>query len=234
MTNETTPRHIGVIMDGNRRWAKAQGESKFYGYEHGYKKLIELLAWCLEANIEFLTVYAFSTENFKRDTADFEYIYDLISTFFTDCADYCIANSVVFRFIGRGELINNDLTDRLHRINEHTISPNLTVQIAFGYGGRDEITRAMQSVSEEILSGKYKPSDIDEKFVGKHLDTRGVPDVDMIIRTGNANRLSNFLLWQAHYADIYFLDKMWPALSKEEFMSLVETCKSNRKAEYGS
>ena len=154
--------------------------------------------------------------------------------FFTDCANYCITNSIIFRFIGRSDLISDGLKDQLSRINEHSLSPRLTVQIAFGYGGRDEITRAMRSVSEEILSGQYKPSDIDEKLVGEHLDTCGVPDVDMIIRTGNANRLSNFLLWQAHYADIYFLDKMWPALSKEEFMFLVDTCKTNRKAEYGS
>jgi undecaprenyl diphosphate synthase len=226
--------HIGVIMDGNRRWAKAQNQSKFYGYEQGFNKFVEMLDWCLDEGVGYLTVYTFSTENFKRDREDFKYIYDLILHFFEKSFDYCTKNSIVFRFIGRSDLIQDDLKLSMERINNISESPNLTVQIAFGYGGRDEMVRAMKKVAGDCISGELSLSEIDEGLVNRYLDTQGVPDADMIIRTGNANRLSNFLLWQSNYSEICFSKTMWPAFTREEFNGFINNCIRNRKTEYGS
>lgn len=227
-------RHIGVIMDGNRRWATEQGQSKFYGYENGFKKFIQLIGWCLDAKTEFLTVYAFSTENLKRNEEDFKYIYDLILNFFKDSVDFCSSNEIVFKFIGRTDLIGEDLENSVAHVNSLTSKSKLSVQIAFGYGGRDEMVRAMRSIAEDVSLGKLGILDINEVSADSYLDTSGIPDVDMIIRTGKANRLSNFLLWQSHYAEIYFLDSMWPTFSRDDFDLLIEKCLENKKIEYGA
>jgi len=233
MSDNSLVRHIGVIMDGNRRWAKQHGQSSFYGYDYGFKKFFQLLGWCLDSNIEFLTVYTFSTENMKRDREDFKYIYNLILDFFEDNLAYCSNNKIAFKFIGRSDLIGDDLNDRVAHINALSPNPSLSVQIAFGYGGRDELVRAMQSVANDVSAGRLNAAEINELSLDNYLDTCGVPDADMIIRTGKANRLSNFLLWQSHYAEIYFLDSMWPAFSKIDFESLIKKCKENKKSEYG-
>jgi undecaprenyl diphosphate synthase len=233
MNNLPSVRHIGVIMDGNRRWASLQGESKFFGYKKGFMKFIELIGWCLSSNIKFLTVFAFSTENFKRNNEDFKFIYSLIDNFFEESVDYCSENRIIFEFVGRKDLIGDGLKSKVNKINLFSPRPNLSVQIAFGYGGRDEIVRAIRLIADDVALGKVQSSDIDEKFVGGFLDTSGIPDIDMIIRTGNAKRLSNFLLWQSHYSEIYFVEEMWPAFTKEEFDFLVNESLVSKKVDYG-
>lgn len=215
-----TLKHLGVIMDGNRRWAKLNGLQSFQGHDKGADMFVNICDWCKHANIDYLTVYAFSTENWKRSQIEVQHIFSLLERFFIAKIDYCIENGIRFRIIGERThfdektlSIIEDVETRTHYCN------NLNVQIALSYGGRDEIIRAVKKLAEDIISNKRTVQEISEDIFASYLDTVGIPDVDLVIRTGGAEnrRLSNFLPWQTVYSELYFSELLWPEFSKEEF-----------------
>ena len=199
-------RHLAVIMDGNGRWAKARRLPRLMGHRAGADALDRVMHWCKEAGIEYLTVYAFSTENWKRSKDEVSGLMKLLSHFIHAKEKELVANGVRFRVIGRREDLSKKLQKEIAALEERTAGGAFTLVVALSYGSRDEIVRAAM---------KFKGS-TEEEFAAC-LDTAGIPDPDLIIRTSGELRLSNFLMWQAAYSEFYFTDKYWPDFDKAEF-----------------
>ena len=199
-------RHLAVIMDGNGRWAKARRLPRLMGHRAGADALDRVMHWCKEAGIEYLTVYAFSTENWKRSKDEVSGLMKLLSHFIHAKEKELVANGVRFRVIGRREDLSKKLQKEISALEEKTAGGAFTLVVALSYGSRDEIVRAAM---------KFKGS-TEEEFAAC-LDTAGMPDPDLIIRTSGELRLSNFLMWQAAYSEFYFTDKYWPDFDKAEF-----------------
>lgn len=212
-------RHLGVIMDGNRRWArKHMLASVMKGHEKGVDTFIDTCKWCQEAGISYLTVYAFSTENWKRSQEEVTSLFRLMGKFFLNEVGTCIERDIRMVIIGDRSRLTPEDRETVRRTEEMTAHcRSLTVQVAISYGGRDEILRAVKAYSEDVLAGKRHNEDLTEEVFGEYLDTRGVPDVDMVIRTGGNRRLSNFLPWQTTYAELWFTDVLWPDFSEKDF-----------------
>ena len=217
-------RHLGVIMDGNRRWArKHMFASVMRGHEAGVDTFIDLCEWCENAGIPYLTVYAFSTENWKRSQEEVGDLFRLMRRFFVDEIGRCIEKGVRVVVIGNLGLLSEE--DRqvirdAEKVTEHC--EKLYLQIALSYGGRDEIVRAVRSFAEDLTEGRITAEELTEERFGEYLDTRGVPDMDLVIRTGGEQRLSNFFPWQTTYADLYFTDTLWPDFSEKELSKALE------------
>lgn len=215
-----TIRHIGVIMDGNRRWARQNGLQSFQGHDRGADVFVETCDWCIHTDIEYLTVYAFSTENWKRTQTEVMHIFGLLEQFFREKISYCIQNEIKVRVIGERARFDKKTLAIIEDVEERTkICKKLNVQIALSYGGRDEIIRAVKKLAEDVLSGRCMLDEISEETFAAYLDTAGIPDVDLVIRTGGAEnrRLSNFLPWQTVYSELFFSELLWPEFSNEEF-----------------
>ncbi len=215
---EKKVRHLGVIMDGNRRWAKKHMfASVMRGHEAGVDTFVDLCEWCENADIPYLTVYAFSTENWKRSQEEVSDLFRLMRRFFVDEIGRCIEKGVKVVAIGNFDRLSAE--DRqvirdAERVTAHCTK--LYLQIALSYGGRDEIVRAAGKLAEDLSAGKISRDGISEELFASYLDTRGVPDMDLVIRTGGEQRLSNFFPWQTTYADLYFTDTLWPDFTEEE------------------
>lgn len=202
----SAPRHVAVIMDGNGRWAKAKGLPRLMGHRAGADALDRVMHYCRDAGVEFLTVYAFSTENWKRSTEEVSGLMKLLSSFIHKKEKELVGNDIRFRVIGRRTDLSEKLQKEIAALEEKTSGGSFTLVVALSYGGRDEIIRAaakFQGGTEEDFSAL--------------LDTAGMPDPDLLIRTSGELRLSNFLLWQAAYAEFYFTDVLWPDFGREEF-----------------
>ncbi len=202
----SAPRHVAVIMDGNGRWAKAKGLPRLMGHRAGADALDRVMHYCRDAGVEFLTVYAFSTENWKRSTEEVSGLMKLLSSFIHKKEKELVGNGIRFRVIGRRTDLSEKLQKEIAALEEKTAGGSFTLVVALSYGGRDEILRAaakFQGGTEEDFSAL--------------LDTAGIPDPDLIVRTSGELRLSNFLLWQAAYAEFYFTDVLWPDFGREEF-----------------
>lgn len=212
----THPRHIAIIMDGNGRWAQARHLPRLAGHRAGAEALDRAMHLCRDAGVEFLTVYAFSTENWRRSKAEVSGLMALLSTYIANKADELVANSVRFRVIGR----RGDLSARLQReiaaLEERTRDGAFTLVVALSYGGRDEIVRAAGRLVQARMSSGDSAAVTEEEF-GALLDTAGIPDPDLIVRSSGELRLSNFLLWQAAYAEFFFTQTLWPDFGKEDF-----------------
>jgi undecaprenyl diphosphate synthase len=208
-------KHVAIIMDGNRRWAAERGLPKFFGHTEGAKNLEQIVRAAMKAKLECLTLYALSTENFKnRSGEELEHLFSLFEKLI-DYQTFFLENNLRFNTIGKVEELPERVQKSLADFREKTKEKSgLVVTIAVNYGGRDEIVRAVKK-----LSGA---KEISERFFSECLDTTGLPDVDLVIRTGGDKRLSNFLLWQAAYAELYFTDIKWPAFSGEDFRSAVD------------
>lgn len=206
----SAPRHIAVIMDGNGRWAKARMLPRLAGHRAGADALDRVMHLCKDAGVEFLTVYAFSTENWKRSKEEVGGLMTLLSTYIHSKERELVSNGVRFRVIGR----RTDLSEKLQReialLEERTAAGTFTLVVALSYGGRDEIVRACQRA---VAAGGCAS----EEDFAKFLDTSDIPDPDLIIRTSGEQRLSNFLLWQAAYAEFYFTSVLWPDFDRGEF-----------------
>lgn len=213
-------KHIAIILDGNRRYAEKIGIPKFKGHEKGYDKIKELLTWCMELGIEEVTLYCLSTENFKRDKGEINYLFNLfrnqIGEFKKDKTIH--ENKVKISFIGRLSLFPEDMQKSMKEIMETTKDyGNYKLNLALAYGGRAEIIDAIKKIIEEGIKC------IDEETIKKNLY---IPDdVDVLIRPGGEKRLSNFLLWQNSYAELFFLDKLWPEFEKEDLIAIIEEFK---------
>ncbi|HCC08281.1 MAG TPA: isoprenyl transferase [Clostridiales bacterium] len=221
------PEHIGIIMDGNRRWAKKNGFSKIKGHREGANTLKILVENASKLGIKYLTVYAFSTENWKREENEVNEIMNLLREFLIECERKYTKEDYVVGFIGDSSALTQDIQDRMRRVSEKTKDKKgLHLYIAINYGGRDEIIRAVRKMVE---SGT-KELEITEKRLSEYLDTSGVPDPELIIRTSGEMRISNFLTWQSVYSEFYFSDKYWPDFSIDDFkLAILDFQNRNRR-----
>jgi len=212
-------------MDGNRRWARKHALDIIRGHDNGAKTFGNLCEWCIDSGIPFLTVYAFSTENWKRTEREVRHIFSLMEKYFLEEKVNCVQKGIRIKIIGeRGRFDARVLSiiEDVERTTAHCTK--LTVQVALGYGGRDEIVRAAKKIATKAASGSINKDYITEDFFAANLDTAGTPDIDLVIRTGGAEnrRLSNFLPWQTVYAELFFSDLLWPDFCEEEYRRALE------------
>lgn len=217
------PRHVAIILDGNGRWAKAKGMPRTYGHVKGCDNLEKICTVAKELGIKYLTVYAFSTENWKRSREEVDGLMKLFRNYMKKCIKISRDNKMRVRVIGDPRAFDQDLQDRIRELEEYSSQfDELHFQIALNYGSRDEITRAVRHMAEDVKKGNLDPESITEDTVSDYLDTRGLPDPDLLIRTSGEERLSNFLMWQLAYTEFYFTDVPWPDFTKEELAKAIE------------
>ena len=227
------PAHIAIILDGNGRWAKAKGMPRNYGHAQGSKNVERICEEAYRMGVKYLTVYAFSTENWNRPKDEVDALMKLLRNYMKTCLKTAAKNDMKVRVIGDKTGLDEDIRNRIAELEEATkYNGGLNFQIALNYGSRDEIVRAVRRVSEDVKEGKVKPEDIDEKMFETYLDTHGIPDPDLMIRTSGELRLSNYLLWQLAYTEFYFTDIPWPDFTKEELSKAIEQY-NRRDRRYG-
>ncbi|MEA2060230.1 MAG: isoprenyl transferase [Thermodesulfobacteriota bacterium] len=220
--SDILPRHVAVIMDGNGRWAKKKMMNRIRGHEKGTDTVRAIVNACCEIGIEYLTLYAFSTENWDRPQTEVSALMRLLKKFSISERAEFIEKNIRLDVIGQKERLPEDVRTELDITMDKTRhNTRLAVNLALSYGGREEITRAAVLLAKDIASGRLMPEKICEKDLSGHLYTKGMPDPDILIRTSGEMRLSNFLLWQAAYAEIFFTDTLWPDFTKNEFIDIL-------------
>jgi len=219
----TAPRHVAIILDGNGRWAKKRMLPRNAGHVAGSKNVEKICRAAWEMGIEYVTMYAFSTENWSRPAAEVEALMKLLYQYLSDCLKTSKKNNMQVRVIGDISRLAPDLQDRIRELEEFSaVNTGLHFQVALNYGSRDEIVRGMRRLAADVAAGVLVPEAIDEAVIGKYLDTRDIPDPDLLIRTSGEQRLSNYLLWQMAYTEFYFTDVLWPDFNKDELKKAVE------------
>ncbi len=227
------PQHVAIILDGNGRWAKAKGMPRNYGHAQGSKNVERICEDAYKMGIKYLTVYAFSTENWNRPKEEVDALMKLLRNYMKTCLKTAEKNDMKIRVIGDKTKLDDDIRSRITELEEATKdNGGLNFQIAINYGSRDEITRAMRNLAKDCVEGKVNPENIDESVIESYLDTHGIPDPDLMIRTSGEQRLSNYLLWQLAYTEFYFTDVPWPDFSKEELLKAIEQY-NKRDRRYG-
>ncbi|HVL49569.1 MAG TPA: polyprenyl diphosphate synthase [Candidatus Thermoplasmatota archaeon] len=232
---DPVPRHVAIIMDGNRRFAKVAGLDPLLGHEIGRDTLEKVLDWCLEVDVKVLTVYAFSTENFARAPEEVEKLMDLFETNFRKMADDARVHKhrIQVRAIGQTDTLPARVQAAIRYAEEKTAGYDAyRYNIAIAYGGRQEILRAVKAIAADAEAGRLRPDDVDEALISKYLYTGDLPDPDLILRTSGEERISNFLLWQLAYSELYFTDVYWPGFRKVDFLRAIRTYQQ-RKRRYG-
>lgn len=229
------PAHIAIIMDGNGRWAKARGMSRVRGHNQGAEALKRVLEACeARPHITHLTLYAFSTENWKRSPDEVADLMNLLRHYVKREAKAMHKRGVRLQFIGQREALAADIRDDLAAVEALTqANSKLTLTIALSYGARQEIAHAMRAIAEKVAAGTLPPASIDEATISAHLHTHHMPDPDLLIRTGGEERLSNFLLWQSAYTELYFTDVLWPDFGSDELDAAIHTF-SQRERRFGA
>lgn len=224
MDNELKmPRHVAIILDGNGRWAKAKGMPRNYGHVQGAKTVEVICEEAYKMGIQYLTVYAFSTENWNRPRDEVDSLMKLLRNYMKTCLQTAKKNRMCVRILGEKSRLDGDIRTRIAELEEATKNNDgLHFQIAINYGGRDELIRAGRKIGQRIAAGELKPEEITEDTVADALDTAGIPEPDLLIRTCGEQRISNFLLWQLAYTEFYFTPVAWPDFSKEELVKAVE------------
>lgn len=216
------PRHVAIIMDGNGRWATQRGRPRLFGHHAGAKRVREIVQACPDVGVKYLTIFAFSTENWKRTQSEVAGLMSLFRRYIQKEARALHAENVQVRFIGDRVKLDKKLVtlmDELEALTSGCTGVNLT--IAINYGGRDEVARATKRLAQDVAAGKLSPDDVNEETLPKYLDTCVLPDPDLVIRTSGEARISNFLLWQSAYAEYEFVDTLWPDFCASEFSSLI-------------
>lgn len=218
-----TPEHVAIIMDGNGRWATNRGWPRLVGHRRGAERVREIVRACPDLGVKWLTLYAFSTENWKRSTEEVIGLMALFSRYIEREADRLATNGVRLRFIGDRTRLEPRLQTLMAGIEART-APNTTLNltIAINYGGRDEIRRTIQTLAAQVAAGTLGPQGIDETIITAALDTHGMPDPDLVIRTSGETRVSNFLLWQAAYAEYEFTQTLWPDFTAQEMARILD------------
>ena len=225
------PAHIAIIMDGNGRWAKKRGMPRTFGHSQGAKVVEQILEDADHIGVKYLTVYAFSTENWSRPQTEVKALMNLLRRYMKTSLVKCAKNNVRVRVIGDKSMLDQDLQDSIADLERDTAAnTGIGFQIAINYGGRDEIVRAIKRACGEGLL--TDPAAITEDMINGHLDTAGIPDPDLLIRTCGEQRISNFLLWQLAYSEFYFTDKAWPEFDKAELEKAIEAY-NHRERRYG-
>ena len=227
------PKHVAIILDGNGRWAKSKGMPRNYGHVQGAKTVEVICEEAYKMGIKYLTVYAFSTENWNRPKDEVDALMKLLRNYMKTCLTTARKNRMCVRVIGDKTGLDEDIRLRIAELEETTKdNDGLHFQIAINYGGRDEITRAVRLLSAKAAAGEISPEAITEQMISDTLDTHGIPEPDLLIRTCNELRISNFLLWQLAYTEFYFTEVAWPDFSKEELLKAVEAY-NHRDRRYG-
>lgn len=217
------PQHIAIILDGNGRWAKKKGMPRNYGHAQGSKNVERICEDAYKLGVKYLTVYAFSTENWKRPKDEVEALMNLLRNYMKTCLKTAEKNRMRVRVIGDKTALAEDIQKRIAELEEATKNNDgLNFQIALNYGSRDEMVRAMKQMCKDCKDGAIEIEQIDEALFEKYLDTSDIPDPDLMIRTSGEQRLSNYLLWQLAYSEFYFTDVLWPDFSKEELVKAIE------------
>ena len=212
------PNHVAIILDGNGRWAKKKGMPRTYGHVKGCENLEKICSVAKELGVKYLTVYAFSTENWKRSKEEVDALMKLFRNYMKKCIKISRDNKMQVRVIGDPTAFDPDLQEKIKELEEYSSQyDELYFQIALNYGSRDEIKRAVQKMAEDVKAEKLDPEEISERTISDYLDTKGLPDPDLLIRTSGEERLSNFLMWQLAYTEFYFTDVAWPDFNKAEF-----------------
>ena len=227
------PNHVAIILDGTGRWARAKGMPRNYGHVQGAKTVEVICEEAYKMGIQYLTVYAFSTENWNRPQDEVDALMKLLRNYMKNCLKTAEKNRMCVRVIGDKTRLDEDIRKRIEELEEATKNNDgLHFQIAINYGGRDEILRAMKNLTKDIQTGKVNEQDVTEALLDSYLDTHDIPDPDLLIRTCNEQRISNFLLWQLAYTEFYFTPVAWPDFSKEELEKAVDAY-NHRNRKYG-
>ena len=219
----SVPQHVAIILDGNGRWAKSKGMPRNYGHAQGSKNVERICEEAWRLGIKYLTVYAFSTENWNRPQDEVDALMNLLRRYMKTCLTTASKNDMKVRVIGDITRLDEDIRSRILELEEATKNNGgLNFQIAINYGSRDELVRGIRRLAQDCVDNKQDPAEITEAVIERYLDTHGIPDPDLLIRTSGEQRLSNFLLWQLAYTEIYFTDVHWPAFTKEELIKAIE------------
>ncbi len=220
---EKIPQHVAIIMDGNGRWAKRQGLPRIKGHETGVKRVEEIIRVARTRGIRYLTLYAFSKENWRRPQEEVSFLMNLLLTYLDSKLRELKENNVIFNAIGELRDLPGKIQEKIMAaVADTRTNTGLTVTFAFSYSSRLEITEACRKIAGKVLRGEIHPEDISEAMISEHLYTAGLPDPDLLIRTSGELRVSNFLLWQISYAELYVTEKFWPEFTPEEFSKALE------------
>ena len=225
------PEHIGIIMDGNGRWAKKRGLPRSAGHTAGAQTFRKIARYCSDIGIKYLTVYAFSTENWRRPSDEVDALMRLFKDYLQEAIRDFKDDSIVLKFIGDRSAFSPELLSLMNENEEESCDRDgMVLNIAMNYGGRAELVTAIREMANEVKDGSLSPEDISEELVSQHLYTKGQPDPDLFIRPRGENRTSNFLLWQSAYAEYVIMDVLWPDFTKEDLnQALIEFAKRNRR-----
>ena len=229
--NAPLPQHIAIILDGNGRWAKKRGLPRTAGHQEGAMNVREITKLCANIGIKALSVYAFSTENWKRPDEEVKFLMKLPIKFFNEFAPELVENNIRLKVIGNVEELPIDLQQKVLEISELTKNnTKMTLTIALNYGSQDEIKQAVQAIATEVKNGQLNVEDINEDVIDQHLMTSDLPPLDLMIRTSGELRISNYLLWQLAYAELYFTSIAWPDFKEEQlYEALLDYQKRNRR-----
>ena len=227
------PTHIAIILDGNGRWAKAKGLPRKAGHVQGAKNVEKICEEAYKLGVQYLTVYAFSTENWNRPQDEVDALMQLLRNYMKTCLKTAEKNNMCVRVIGDKSRLAEDIKASIAELEEASKNnTGLHFQIALNYGSRDEITRAVKSVAGKVAAGELSAEDVTEEVIANELDTAGIPDPDLMIRTSGEQRISNYLLWQLAYAEFYFTPVPWPDFTKDELVKAIEAYEQ-RDRRYG-
>lgn len=234
MEEKKLPQHIAIIMDGNRRWARSKKLPIKMGHKEGANTLEKIVRYANKIGIKYITVYAFSTENWKREKEEVDSLMALLKYYLEDFASKADSENIKVNVIGNLKQLSEDLQNSIEKVISKTSSNTGTVfSIALNYGGRDEIVNAVKEIANKVKEDKINIEDIDEKLISNSLYTKNIPDPDLMIRTSGEIRTSNFLPWQLVYSEFLFLDKLWPDFSETDLDEAIEVY-SNRNRKFGA
>ena len=220
---EKVPQHIAIIMDGNGRWAKAQGKDRSYGHQEGVVSVRRVVEAATTIGLKYLTVYTFSTENWNRPEGEVAALMKLLESYLKNCIKTADKNNMRVRVIGDTTRLSARFQKQIVELEAASAkNDGLNLQIAINYGSRDELVRGIRRLAQDCVDNKQDPAEITEAVIERYLDTYGIPDPDLLIRTSGELRLSNYLLWQLAYTEFYFTDVLWPDFDKEELIRAVE------------
>ena len=221
--HNNVPKHVAIIMDGNGRWAEGQGLPRIRGHQVGVERVEEIISAAPDLGIQYLTLYAFSKENWQRPRDEVSFLMDLLARYLDQKLAELKKNNVVFNTIGELKDMPERIQEKIIRNKEETRNnTGLVLTFAFSYSSRWEITEACRKIAQEVKDGRLRPEDIQEQTVSDHLYTAALPDPDLLIRTSGECRISNFLLWQISYAELYITDKFWPEFTQDELILAIE------------
>ncbi len=230
---EKLPKHVAIIMDGNGRWAKQRGKMRIFGHEHGVEAVRSTVEQCARLQIQYLTLYAFSTENWNRPKLEVETLMRLLVASLRKELKTLNKNNIRLNAIGRLDSLPKKASNELKEVIEKTsANAGMTLTLALSYGSREEIKTAVKAISSKVKNNIISPENIDEAVINAHLYTHSLPDVDLLIRTSGEHRISNFLLWQIAYAELYFIDVFWPDFSEQHLMQAILSYQ-NRERRFG-